>query len=64
VEGDFGPLPFVLLLNKNDLREDWAVRDDEIEGLQRDGWWVQSTSARTGEGVEDAFGVLAERVSR
>ena len=64
VEADFGPLPFVLLLNKNDLREDWTVRDEEIEGLQRDGWWVRSTSARTGEGVEDAFGALAERVSR
>ena len=64
VEADFGPLPFVLLLNKNDLREDWAIRDDEIEGLRRDGWWVRSTSARTGEGVEDAFGALAERISR
>ena len=64
VKTDFGPLPFVLLLNKNDLREDWAIRDDEIEGLRRDGWWVRSTSARTGEGVEDAFGALAERISR
>ena len=64
VEADFGPLPFVLLLNKNDLQADWAIRDDEIEGLRRDGWWVRSTSARTGEGVEDAFGTLAERVAR
>ena len=64
VKTDFGPLPFVLLLNKNDLREDWAIRDDEIEGLRRVGWWVRSTSARTGEGVEDAFGALAERISR
>jgi hypothetical protein len=64
VEGDFGPLPFVLLLNKNDLREDWAIGDDEIEELRRDGWWVRSTSARTGEGVEDAFAALAERCSR
>ena len=64
VETDFGPLPFVLLLNKNDLQADWAISDDEIEGLRRDGWWVRSTSARTGEGVEDAFGALAERISR
>jgi small GTP-binding protein len=64
VEAEFGPLPFVLLLNKNDLQEQWAVGDEEVEELRRDGWWVRSTSARTGEGVEDAFGALAERVAR
>ena len=63
VEVEFGPLPFVLLLNKNDLREQWAIRDEEVEGLRRDGWWVRSTSARTGEGVDDAFGALADRVA-
>ena len=64
VEVEFGPLPFVLLLNKNDLREEWAIRDEEVEGLRRDGWWVRPTSARTGEGVDDAFGALADRVAR
>jgi small GTP-binding protein len=64
VEADFGPLPFVLLLNKNDLREQWAIGDAEIEDLRRNGWWVQSTSARTGEGVEDAFEALALSVAR
>ena len=64
VEADFGPLPFVLLLNKNDLREGWAIGDDEIERLRQSGWWVRSTSARTGEGVDEAFGKLAERVAR
>ena len=59
VEADLGPLPFVLLLNKNDLREQWAIGDAELEDLRRNGWWVQSTSARTGEGVEDAFKALA-----
>jgi small GTP-binding protein len=63
VEADCGPLPFVLLLNKNDLREQWAIRDDELENLRRNGWWVQSSSARTGEGVEDAFRALAMSVA-
>ena len=63
VEADFGPLPFVLLLNKNDLGEQWAIRDAEVEDLRQNGWWVQSTSARTGEGVEDAFKALALHVS-
>ena len=64
VEADYGPLPFALLINKNDLRDQWAVSDDDIEGLRRDGWWVRSSSARTGEGVEDAFTDLAGRVVR
>jgi small GTP-binding protein len=64
VEADFGPLPFVLLLNKSDLREQWAIGDTEVENLQRSGWWVRSSSARTGEGVEDAFKALAARVAQ
>jgi hypothetical protein len=52
------------LLNKNDLREQWAIRDEEVEDLRTSGWWVQSTSAQTGEGVDDAFGTLAEQLAR
>ncbi len=64
VEADCGPLPFVLLLNKSDLREQWAIGDAELEDLRQQGWWVRSSSARTGEGVEDAFKDLAMRVAR
>ena len=64
VEAEFGRLPFVLLLNKSDLKEQWAISDEDVEGLRQSGWWVRSTSARTGEGVDDAFGTLAERVAR
>ena len=48
VETEHGPLPFALLINKNDLREQWAVTDDDLEKLRSDGWWVRSSSARTG----------------
>ena len=64
VETEHGPLPFALLINKNDLREQWAVTDDDLEKLRSDGWWVRSSSARTGEGVDDAFADLAARVVR
>jgi len=63
VEADFGPLPFVLLLNKSDLKEQWAISDIAVAELQQKGWWVQPSSARTGEGVEAAFKDLAVRVS-
>jgi small GTP-binding protein len=64
VETEHGPLPFALLINKNDLREQWAVTDNDLEKLRSDGWWVRSSSARTGEGVDDAFTDLATRVVR
>jgi small GTP-binding protein len=64
VEADFGPLPFVLLLNKNDLHDDWAISDADVGDLQRKGWWMRSSSARTGEGVDDAFKELAIRTTR
>jgi small GTP-binding protein len=64
VESDFGGLPFVLLFNKSDLDEQWAIPDEKLQDFSRNGWWVRKTSARTGEGVEDAFRTLAERVTR
>ena len=63
VEADCGPLPFVLLLNKNDLREEWAIPDAALEDLRQSGWWARSSSARTGEGVDDAFKDLAVRLT-
>ena len=64
VEAEHGPLPFALLLNKHDLTDQWAIGDDELENLRRAGCWVRSSSARTGENVEDAFVELAARVAR
>jgi small GTP-binding protein len=63
-EADYGLLPFALLVNKHDLQDQWAIGGAELEALRQQGWWVQATSARTGEGVEDAFRDLAVRVSR
>jgi hypothetical protein len=63
VETECGPLPFALLLNKSDLQEQWALREGDLEELRQKGWWVRSTSARTGDGVEDAFKDLAARVA-
>ena len=63
VEAECGLLPFVLLLNKSDLKEQWAIGDADVAGLRQNGWWVQPSSARTGEGVEDAFKDLAVRAA-
>ncbi|HEX7779689.1 MAG TPA: ADP-ribosylation factor-like protein, partial [Vicinamibacterales bacterium] len=63
VEAEHGRLPFVLLLNKSDLQEQWAIGGAEVDDLRQAGWSVRSSSARTGEGVEDAFRELAVRVT-
>jgi small GTP-binding protein len=63
VEAEIGKLPFVLLLNKNDLQEQWAIDSGDMDDLRQDGWSVRASSARTGEGVEDAFRELAVRVT-
>jgi small GTP-binding protein len=63
VEAEFGRLPFVLLLNKSDLQEQWAIDGAKLDELRQAGWSVRSSSARTGEGVEDAFRELAAGVT-
>jgi len=63
VEADYGPLPFALLMNKHDLVDQWQIGDAELEALHRDGWWMRRSSARTGEGVEEAFLDIARRVA-
>ena len=63
VEAEHGPLPFVLLLNKSDLQEQWAIGSAEMDDLRQAGLSVRASSARSGEGVEDAFRELAVRVT-
>ena len=51
-------LPAVLMLNKCDLAGEWEVPPERIRDLAKR-LPVFSTSARTGEGVEEAFAELA-----
>lgn len=56
-----GPVPFILVLNKSDLIETWEV---DQSALARRGWKVITTSAKTGDGVADAFLALARAMAR
>lgn len=62
VEATIGSVPFILLLNKSDLTEEWDIDDPAIEELAARGWTVIKTSAKTGLGVEEAFLTLAENM--
>ena len=54
-----GQLPRLLVLNKHDLQADWALDAQSIRGLEGEGWTVVRSSAKTDEGVEEAFSLLA-----
>ncbi len=54
-EQEIGKVPFVLALNKVDLADRWQVDHAALEQAGELGWKVVRTSAKTGEGVEEAF---------
>jgi small GTP-binding protein len=55
-----GDVPFLLLVNKVDLAESWAIDERALVDLERLNWTVIKTSAKTGADVERAFLTLAE----
>lgn len=57
-----GDKPFVLLVNKNDLEDQWEVSKEALALFKEKGWKVSCTSAQSGEGVEEAFRFLVDRM--
>jgi small GTP-binding protein len=57
-----GPVPFVLVLNKFDLADQWETDAQKELELASCGWTIFYTSAKTGEGVEQAFYTLAQAI--
>jgi small GTP-binding protein len=62
VTSEIGSVPFLFLFNKTDLKEQWDIPEQSIEDLKHAGHVVLLTSAKTGEGVEEAFQTLAQRM--
>jgi small GTP-binding protein len=59
VTTSIGALPFLLILNKYDLAPQWEVDESALWKLAEQGWHIVRTSAKTGEGVEQAFESLS-----
>ncbi len=57
-----GQVPFLLLINKNDLADEWEVDHRVVDDLRARGWTVLITSAKTGTRVDEAFHTLAQRL--
>jgi small GTP-binding protein len=61
VNETLGEVPFVVALNKNDLMDEWALTDADEAALSEAGCHVVSTSAKSGDGVDEAFRWLATK---
>jgi len=59
---EFGVKPFVFLINKSDRRSEWELETAWQERLASRGWEILHTSAKTGEGVEEAFSKLTAKL--
>ncbi|GJL64389.1 MAG: GTP-binding protein [Nitrospirales bacterium] len=55
-----GDVPFVVIVNKTDLSDQWEIDQEAVAGLKARGWNVIEGSAKTGQGVEEAFFTLAK----
>jgi hypothetical protein len=54
-----GDVPSLLLVNKADLKDQWEIPLQVLEGLRGKGWQILETSAKDGQNVEEAFQMLA-----
>ncbi len=59
---EIGPLPFIFLINKNDLADEWEIDSENEAQLATKNWTVLRTSAKTGEHVDEAFIQLARKI--
>jgi small GTP-binding protein len=61
-DGEIGTVPFILVINKLDVMDDWEIGETDLASLSQSGWQVVATSARTGVGVEQAFLALGQKM--
>jgi GTPase SAR1 family protein len=62
IQFPYRDVPFILLLNKSDLVEQWRIDKSNLEMLANKGWPVQVVSAKENVGVEEAFLSLGRRM--
>jgi small GTP-binding protein len=55
-----GEVPFVCVVNKADLRENWEIQQSDLDDLVSRRWTVVETSAKTGAAVEEVFQTLTD----
>ncbi len=58
-KASIGDVPSLLLVNKADLKDQWEIPLEVLDGLRGKGWQILETSAKDGQNVEEAFQHLA-----
>jgi len=62
IEERYGEIPYVILINKADLVEEWEVTQEEIAELKDKGHKIFITSAKSGDNIENAFEALSQLI--
>jgi small GTP-binding protein len=62
VQDEVGERPFLLLVNKADLKDTWEIQESAWQELAGEGWTILETSAKSGDHVEEAFLSLTKRM--
>lgn len=55
-------VPFILVINKYDLVDDWVIDESVVDSFVEEGWTVIKTSAKYDEMVDEAFEVLTKKM--
>lgn len=59
---EIGPVPFVFVINKSDLVDEWELDAEMETRLTEKQWTTVRSSAKTGEGVDEAFAQLTRKI--
>lgn len=57
-----GERPFIVLLNKYDIEDQWTLEPARIEELEAAGWTTRKTSAKESSNVQESFEELARKI--
>ena len=61
-ENTIGKMPFILVVNKLDLKDQWEIDPLILEDIKQKGTIVIQTSAKTGDEVKEMFQLLTEKM--
>jgi len=61
-EETIGGKPFIVMINKYDLKDEWEISPEAIAEMQSFGWHTMLTSAKDDMGVDESFLKLAKRM--
>jgi small GTP-binding protein len=61
-ENAIGEIPFIVILNKTDLENNWELDQKALDALNNMKWRFIKTSAKLGTGVNEAFYKLGQEI--